>query len=101
MTTRQIPVANNSMTQGLIVRTKPVQEVVIAVSPIEVAHLTEALAIGADISCVPRSGRPDDPYDSVTPESNPWSPFGGTVQRPSTAAGETSSPSAPGMFGKG
>lgn len=114
VTTRQIPVATNTMTSGLIVRTKPIQEVVIAVSPYEVAHLTEALAIGAELSCVPRSGRPDDPRDSITPESSPFSPFGGTtMQRPSGRASSSSSSAAepsvspssptppPGMFGAG
>jgi len=115
MMTRQIPVANNSLTQGLIVRTKPVQEVVIAVAPSEVARLTEALAVNADISCVPRSGRPDDPRDSITPELYPVSPFGGTVPRPTAAppvasvepsdpniAGSTPvSPLGPNLFGAG
>jgi Flp pilus assembly protein CpaB len=101
MTTRQVPVANNSLTNGLIVRTKPVQEVVIAVSPYEVAHLTEALAVGAEISCVPRSGRPDDPRDSITPESSPWSPYGGTVQRPSSNEAAGTATGAPGLYGAG
>jgi Flp pilus assembly protein CpaB len=106
MTTRQVPVSNSSLTQGLVVRTKPVQEVVIAVLPSEVAHLTEALAVGAEVTCIPRSGRPDDPYDSVTPESNPWSPYGGVVQRPSTVSSSDGAASSipatsPGMFGAG
>jgi Flp pilus assembly protein CpaB len=103
MTTRQVPVSNPSLTQGIIVRTKPVQEVVIAVFPSEVAHLTEALAVGAEVTCIPRSGRPDDPYDSITPESNPWSPYGGVVQRPSAVSSDGSSPTvtSPGMFGAG
>jgi len=101
MTTRQIPVANNSLTQGLIVRTRPVQEVIIAVAPGEVARLTEAMAVGAEISCVPRSGNPADPHDSVTPELYPVSPFGGTVARPTATAsvavpGEPSDPNIPG-----
>ena len=92
VTTRQVPVANTTLTQGLVVRTRPIQEVVIAVLPHEVAPLSEALAVGATISCVPRSGRPDDSPYTVTPESRPWSPFGGVVQQP---AG-TESASAPG-----
>ena len=49
-------------------RTKPIQEVVIAVDPEEIAPLTEALAIEANITCVARSGLPDDPGPaSVTP----------------------------------
>ena len=75
MITRQIPVYVSSLTRGAITRKRPVQEIVIAVDPEEVAPLTEALAVGANISCVPRSGHPDDPVNSRTPESQPWSPF--------------------------
>ena len=75
MITRQVPVYVSSLTQGAITRKRPVQEIVIAVDPEEVALLTEALAVGANISCVPRSGHPDDPVNSRTPESQPWSPF--------------------------
>lgn len=78
MTTRQVPVATSTMTSGMVVRTKPVQEIVIALEPAEVAHLTEAIAVGATISCVPRSGSPEDPPESVTPELHPWSPYSGT-----------------------
>ena len=103
MTTRQVPVASNTMTNGLVIRTKPVQEVVIAVEPEEVAHLTEALAVNAEISCVPRSGNPDDPQDSVTPGLRPWSPYSGspaafgspTSASPSTVPGATG-PLSPG-----
>ena len=93
MATRQIPVSNTSLTAGLIVRYKPVQEVVIAVTPYEVPRLTEALAVGADISCVPRSGRPDDPRESITPESMPVSPFGGPTQPLTARAGDLGQPS--------
>ena len=65
------------MTNGMVVRTKPVQEIVIAIAPEEVAHLTEALAVGASVECVPRSGSPDDPKNSVTPELRPWNPYSG------------------------
>ena len=75
MITRQIPVYVSSLTRGAITKKRPVQEIVIAVDPQEVAPLTEALAVGANISCVPRSGHPDDPVNSRTPESQPWSPF--------------------------
>lgn len=93
MKTRNVPVASSTMTSGLIVRTKPVQEVVIAVAPREVARLTEALAVGADIACVPRSGRPDDPVDSVTPESLPVSPYASYAQ--DLAGGGNANPDAP------
>jgi hypothetical protein len=56
---------------------RPVQEIVIAVDPEEVAPLTEAMAVDARISTVPRSGRPDDPVDSLTPGLRPVSPFTG------------------------
>jgi Flp pilus assembly protein CpaB len=79
LTTREIPLAMNTLTQGLVVKKKPVQEIVIAVDPEEVASLTEAVAVKAEITTIPRSGHPDDPRDSQTPESQPWSPFGNTL----------------------
>jgi Flp pilus assembly protein CpaB len=78
MITRQVPVFSNTLTQGGITRMKPVQEIVIAIDPDEVARLTEAMAVEAKISCVPRSGRPDDPINSVTPDLRPTSPFAGS-----------------------
>lgn len=77
MTTRQIPVVQTSVADGARTRTRPVQEVVIAVNPEEVARLTEAMAVEAKIWMVPRSGRPDDPADSETPDLHPVSPFSG------------------------
>jgi Flp pilus assembly protein CpaB len=77
MSTRQVPVFTNTLTQGGITRMRPVQEGVIAVDPDEVAQLTEAMAVDAKISTVPRSGHPDDPIDSVTPDLRPTSPFSG------------------------
>ena len=79
LTTREIPLAMNTLTQGLVVKKKPVQEIVIAVDPGEVASLTEAMALKAQITTVPRSGHPDDPKESQTPESQPWSPFDATM----------------------
>jgi Flp pilus assembly protein CpaB len=68
VTTRVIPISSNSLTQGAVTRTKPIQEAVIALDPEEIAPLTEALAIDASITCVARSGLPDDPGPaSVTP----------------------------------
>jgi hypothetical protein len=77
MITRQIPVFSRTLTQGGITRMRPIQEIVIAVDPDEVARLTEAMAVGAQISTVPRSGRPDDPANSITPDLRPVSPFSG------------------------
>ena len=54
---------------------KIVEEMVIAVAPIEVAGLTEALHSGARIDCVPRSGRPTDSDASTAAEKT--SPRGG------------------------
>lgn len=46
--------------------------VTIAVDPVEISPLTEAIAINAGIVCIARSGHPDDPgADSRTPEHNP------------------------------
>jgi Flp pilus assembly protein CpaB len=68
VTTRVIPISSNSLTQGAVTRTKPIQEAVIALDPEEIAPLTEALAVEASITCVARSGLPDDPGPaSVTP----------------------------------
>jgi Flp pilus assembly protein CpaB len=68
VTTRVVPIVSNSLTQGTITRTKPIQEVIIAVDPEEIAPLAEALAIEAFVTCVARSGLPDDPGPaSVTP----------------------------------
>lgn len=75
MTTRQVPVFSRTLTQGAITRMRPVQEIVIAIDPDEVARLTEAMAVDAKVSTVPRSGRPDDPPNSVTPDLKPVSPF--------------------------
>jgi len=77
MTTRQVPILQASLTEHSAVRMRPVQEVVIAIDPEEVARLTEAMAVDAKISMVPRSGRPDDPGDSRTPDLRPVSPFSG------------------------
>jgi Flp pilus assembly protein CpaB len=76
MTTRQVPILQSSLTEHASgVRMRPVQEAVIAIDPEEVARLTEAMAVDAKISMIPRSGRPDDPIDSRTPDLRPVSPF--------------------------
>ncbi len=87
--TREIPLSMNTLTQGLVVKKKPVQEIVIAVDPGEVASLTEAMVLKAQITTVPRSGHPDDPTDSQTPESQPWSPFGASMALGQEAQSET------------
>jgi Flp pilus assembly protein CpaB len=81
--TRGVPIFQTSLSEGAALRTRPVQEAVIAVDPDEVAPLTEALAVDATLTTVPRSGRPDDPPNSKTPDSRPFSPF----TTPGAAAG--------------
>jgi hypothetical protein len=76
VTIREKPTISRSVSQGTTVRKVPVQEIQIAVEPEEVAPITEALATDVKITCVARSGRPDDPgAASVTPGSDPLSDF--------------------------
>jgi Flp pilus assembly protein CpaB len=62
-TTRPL-VQNGKVVEPVVTRTEPgaqrkqVEEVLIAVDEREVAGLAEALAVGADIQCLPRSGLP-------------------------------------------
>ncbi|MCP9453685.1 MAG: hypothetical protein NNA23_13500 [Nitrospira sp.] len=79
LTTRQVPITTTTLTKGPVTRTKPVQEYVIAVEPEEVALLTQAIAVKAQINAVPRSGQPGDPEDSRTPDLQPWHPYTGFV----------------------
>lgn len=73
-----------TVTEGGAARARPVQEAVIAIDPEEVALLTEAMAVNATLTGVPRSGRPDDPVNSRTPDLRPVSPF----DLPGTGGGE-------------
>ena len=75
--TRTMPIAVSTLTQGQVTRTRPIQEVVVAIDPLEVAPLTQAIATNADVQSVIRSGHPDDPADSVTPGARPRSPLQG------------------------
>jgi len=77
LTTRQVPIMQASLGERSAVRMRPVQEIVLAIDPEEVARLTEAMAVDAKISMIPRSGRPDDPLNSRTPDLRPVSPFNG------------------------
>jgi hypothetical protein len=56
--TRSMPVSSTSLTQGMMTRTVPVQEIVIAVDPQEVSLLNEAMDLKYEITCMVRSGRP-------------------------------------------
>jgi Flp pilus assembly protein CpaB len=85
MTTRAVPAYQTTLTEGAATRTRPVQEAVIAIEPDEVALLTEAMAVQAKLTTIPRSGRPDDPVHSRTPDRRPFSPF---ATGPATANGE-------------
>ena len=70
VTTRGIPTTTSSLTEGARTTMTPVQEVVIAVAPEEVAPLNEAFALEMKVMAVARSGHPDDPgAESVTPGS--------------------------------
>jgi hypothetical protein len=55
---RNVPTTSGSLTQGRIMRNMPVQEIVLAVDPEEVAPLAEAMDLKYEITCVARSGRP-------------------------------------------
>ncbi len=72
VTSRNKPITSTSLTSGSQVRTVPVQEIVIAVDPKEVPAISEALATQVEVTCVARSGLPDDPgAKSKTPGSDP------------------------------
>ena len=55
---RNMPTISTSLTQGTTMRNIPVQEIVLAVDPEEVAPLAEAMDLKYEITCVARSGRP-------------------------------------------
>ena len=70
VTTRGIPTTTSSLTEGARTTMTPVQEVVIAVDPAEVAPLNEAFALEMNVMAVARSGHPDYPgAKSITPGS--------------------------------
>jgi Flp pilus assembly protein CpaB len=77
-TLREVPTASASLMGGLETRKKPVIEIVVAIAPAEVGPLTEALAVSAQLECVLRSGRPDDP-DEPLPGHTPHGPFSGAA----------------------
>ena len=69
---RDKPTTSRSLQNGTSVRMVPVQEVVVAVDPEEVAPITEAMATEVTVYCVARSGQPEDPAaESKTPGSDP------------------------------
>lgn len=70
VTTREVPVPNAPLGPHGETKKRVVQEVTIAIEPTEVAPLTEALAVHAEIFCVAHSGLPGD-APKTTPGSNP------------------------------
>ena len=71
---RAVPTTTTTLTSGTSVKTIPVQEMFIALDPEEVAPLMEAISVEAEVTCLARSGRIDDPVDSITPSSEPAAP---------------------------
>ncbi|MEM7516551.1 MAG: hypothetical protein AAF368_06485, partial [Planctomycetota bacterium] len=81
--TRLVPISSNSLTSGTTARTIPVQEMVIALDPEEVVSFMEAISNEeTQLTCLARSGRPDDPVDSITPSKEVESVFGGSTNFP-------------------
>ena len=64
---RGVPIGSMSPTQATATRAKPVEEIVLAVDPQEVAPLAAAMDLKYEITCVARSGRPA----SVQPAASP------------------------------
>jgi len=72
VTTRMKPVSYASLTRGRTHRQIPVQEIVVAVAPREVAPLMQAMCAEAELQAVARSGHPDDPGEKqATPATSP------------------------------
>jgi Flp pilus assembly protein CpaB len=68
--TRLVPIHSSTLMQGSVTRTIPVQEIVLAVDPAEVAPLAEAMDLKYEITCVARSGRPADVAPPAVPSSS-------------------------------
>lgn len=69
---REVPSAPQTPGHNDANKPKPVHEITVAIDPVEVAPLTEALALNAQLLGVARSGRPEDTGDtSVTPGPAP------------------------------
>ncbi len=72
--TRLMPISSTSLTQGMTTRTVPVQEIVIAVDPQEVAPLDEAIDLKYEITCIARSGRPSSHVRSAANQAGGGQP---------------------------
>ena len=77
--TRNVPTTVSSLTQGASTRTMPVQEIVLAVAPEEVAPLAEAIDLKYEITCAARSGRPE-PTAAMPPSTAHPRPLASTAQ---------------------
>jgi Flp pilus assembly protein CpaB len=64
------PNAADAKKSAPMVKNSQVPEVTLAVEPAEVVPLTEALAVGAEVTCIARSGRPEEPADAGRVESS-------------------------------
>jgi Flp pilus assembly protein CpaB len=69
------PPAPRSSLPGRRTGSGRLQEVVIAVEPEEVSAIAEALSVRAELTAIPRSGRPDDVPDARTSGRRPRLPF--------------------------
>jgi hypothetical protein len=67
VTPRSKPISSSSLTQGTMTRTVPVEEIVIAVEPMEAKLLSEAIGLQYEITCLARSGRPEPPGVKTKP----------------------------------
>jgi hypothetical protein len=74
--TREVPISSSSLIQGTSTHTMPVQEIVLAVEPEEVALLAEAMDLKYEITCVARSSRPSKrPLPAATSSTGGSSDF--------------------------
>jgi len=87
VTLRNKPISSNSLTQGTMTRTVPVEEIVIAVEAMEAKKLSQAIGLQYDITCLIHSGRPEPPSigpkvvaekSKVSDSNADLNPFAGT-----------------------
>jgi len=71
---RTAEVTSSSVLRGTRKSAKTVEELVLAMSPEEAVQLMAAFEMGAQVSCLPRSGRPGAAEESVTPDLEPPDP---------------------------
>ena len=83
---RAVPTTSNSLMQGATTRTMPVQEVVLAIDPQEVAPLAEAIDLKYEITCVARSGLPTPVVQSPASTAQPRPAPGVQTDRPGASS---------------